>query len=268
MSLFSTSHGAPRLARPGDPQQEPLLPLATLPRDRHILTIADYCSRLPFRHRDAIYVSALPLAELLFIMNDSRSSPLRAIHITKISPPVIIPVRSASGTGRLQLERLSATEMWPGVWRQDRTRRWCRFRQPARRSRFPILPSVMRGSRRGRRELPKHFHEAANDRRQSRNSAGSRTSISHDHLSSRRYSELGPDVGTAGVALARPNVPPARVIRHLEPNESLDHSGRKQQGRASYYAPHLANRRMADGGRFNPNSNVAASRSRSGQLPR
>jgi rare lipoprotein A len=43
-------------------------------------------------------------------------------------------------------------------------------------------------------------------------------------------------------------------------HESIDHSGRKQKGRASYYAPSFANRRMADGARFNPNSNVAASR--------
>jgi hypothetical protein len=107
---------------------EPLLPLATLPRDGRNSHGCRLLQPSSIRHRDAIYVSALPLAELLFIMNDSRSSPLRAIHITKISPPVIIPVRSASGTGRLQLERLSATEMWPGVWRQDRaTRRWCRF---------------------------------------------------------------------------------------------------------------------------------------------
>jgi rare lipoprotein A len=66
--------------------------------------------------------------------------------------------------------------------------------------------------------------------------------------------------GMAGVALARPNAPPADVARHPGPHESIDQSGRKQTGRASYYAPHFANRRMADGGRFNPNSNMAASR--------
>lgn len=65
---------------------------------------------------------------------------------------------------------------------------------------------------------------------------------------------------TGGMALARPSAPPAHVARHLGPHESIDHSGRKQKGRASYYAPHFANRRMADGRRFNPDSNMAASR--------
>lgn len=65
---------------------------------------------------------------------------------------------------------------------------------------------------------------------------------------------------TSGMALARPSAPPAHVARHLGPHESIDHSGRKQKGRASYYAPHFANRRMADGRRFNPDSNMAASR--------
>ena len=40
----------------------------------------------------------------------------------------------------------------------------------------------------------------------------------------------------------------------------IDHSGRKQQGRASYYASRFANRKMANGNRFNPNSDVAASK--------
>jgi peptidoglycan lytic transglycosylase len=40
----------------------------------------------------------------------------------------------------------------------------------------------------------------------------------------------------------------------------LDHSGRKQTGRASYYASRFNNRKMADGNRFDPNSNVAASK--------
>jgi rare lipoprotein A len=62
--------------------------------------------------------------------------------------------------------------------------------------------------------------------------------------------------GTAGVALARPHTPSAHVARH----EGVDHSGRKQTGRASYYAPRFANRRMADGARFNPNADMAASR--------
>jgi rare lipoprotein A len=40
----------------------------------------------------------------------------------------------------------------------------------------------------------------------------------------------------------------------------IDHSGRKQAGRASYYAQEFTNRVMANGNRFNPESNVAASK--------
>ena len=39
-----------------------------------------------------------------------------------------------------------------------------------------------------------------------------------------------------------------------------DHSGRKQKGRVSYYAHHFTNRQMANGKRFDPNTNVAASK--------
>jgi rare lipoprotein A len=39
-----------------------------------------------------------------------------------------------------------------------------------------------------------------------------------------------------------------------------DHSGRKQAGRASYYAHHFTDRKMADGNRFNPNADIAASK--------
>jgi rare lipoprotein A len=44
------------------------------------------------------------------------------------------------------------------------------------------------------------------------------------------------------------------------PAGHIDHSGRKEKGRASFYAHHFANRKMADGRRMNPNSNVAASK--------
>ncbi|HVY15064.1 MAG TPA: septal ring lytic transglycosylase RlpA family protein [Rhodopila sp.] len=53
-----------------------------------------------------------------------------------------------------------------------------------------------------------------------------------------------------------PAVPASRVVR-------IDHSGRKEKGRASYYARHFANRKMADGRPLNPNANIAASK----QLP-
>lgn len=55
----------------------------------------------------------------------------------------------------------------------------------------------------------------------------------------------------------------AERLAHLPPlyPRGLDHSGQKQKGRASYYARHFAYRKMADGNRFDPNSNVAACRS-------
>jgi rare lipoprotein A len=40
----------------------------------------------------------------------------------------------------------------------------------------------------------------------------------------------------------------------------IDHSGRKEEGRASYYARYFDHRKMADGRRMNPNANVAASK--------
>jgi rare lipoprotein A len=40
----------------------------------------------------------------------------------------------------------------------------------------------------------------------------------------------------------------------------VDPSGRKQQGRGSYYSSHFAHRKMADGKPMNPQSNVAASK--------
>lgn len=51
-----------------------------------------------------------------------------------------------------------------------------------------------------------------------------------------------------------PPVPSSPVVR-------IDPSGRKEKGRASYYSQRFANRKMADGRRMNPHSNVAASKS-------
>ena len=50
-----------------------------------------------------------------------------------------------------------------------------------------------------------------------------------------------------------PSLPP-------EPAGHIDDSGRKQSGRASYYAKSFANRKMADGRRMNPNADIAASK--------
>ena len=40
----------------------------------------------------------------------------------------------------------------------------------------------------------------------------------------------------------------------------IDYSGRKAVGKASFYARHFGGRKMADGHRFNPAADVAASR--------
>jgi rare lipoprotein A len=50
-----------------------------------------------------------------------------------------------------------------------------------------------------------------------------------------------------------PPVPPA-------PTGHIDRSGRTEKGRASFYARHFANRKMANGRRMNPNAAVAASK--------
>ena len=46
----------------------------------------------------------------------------------------------------------------------------------------------------------------------------------------------------------------------VPPPRTADHSGRKVLGNASFYARHFAGRKMADGRRFNPAANVAASK--------
>jgi rare lipoprotein A len=82
----------------------------------------------------------------------------------------------------------------------------------------------------------------------------------------------GPIGGTSSTAAAEPLPPDTPAARQeaaqldkLPPVPSapaghIDHSGRTQKGRASYYAHHFANRKMADGRRMNPNSNIAASK--------
>jgi rare lipoprotein A len=52
--------------------------------------------------------------------------------------------------------------------------------------------------------------------------------------------------------------PPRRAQAQNPPAASRRHQ--VQRGRASYYGPKFSGRRMANGGRFNPNSNVAAHR--------
>ena len=46
----------------------------------------------------------------------------------------------------------------------------------------------------------------------------------------------------------------------VKPHGGIDHSGRKQMGRASYYADRFAHRKMTNGHRLDPNAHVAASK--------
>jgi rare lipoprotein A len=56
----------------------------------------------------------------------------------------------------------------------------------------------------------------------------------------------------------------AQRLAHLPPialnGRHIDHSGRAQRGRVSYYARRFTNRKMADGRRFDPNTAIAASK--------
>ena len=74
------------------------------------------------------------------------------------------------------------------------------------------------------------------------------------------------DAGTATDAAPQPDprVQEAEELAQLppvNPGGRIDHSGRKQEGKASYYAKHFTNRKMADGRKFDPNSDSAASKS-------
>src|SRR4051812_6284915 len=75
--------------------------------------------------------------------------------------------------------------------------------------------------------------------------------------------------GSAAAAFASPESPRAlEEAQHLDQlppvapsgKAPIDHSGRKQQGHASYYAAKFAHRKMADGNRMNPQAHVAASK--------
>lgn len=73
---------------------------------------------------------------------------------------------------------------------------------------------------------------------------------------------------TGAVCAAAPPTPEAQReaarLAELPPvvphGLSIDHSGRKQKGRASYYARRFDHRKMANGQRFDPDTNVAASK--------
>ena len=54
------------------------------------------------------------------------------------------------------------------------------------------------------------------------------------------------------------SLPPVAPSHAKKP--PIDHSGRAEAGKASFYAKHFAHRKMADGQRLDPNDNVAASK--------
>lgn len=53
-------------------------------------------------------------------------------------------------------------------------------------------------------------------------------------------------------------LPPVIPPRGVDP--PIDHSGRTEQGKASYYGPEFQGRTMANGRKFNPHGNAAASK--------
>ncbi|MDR3535033.1 MAG: septal ring lytic transglycosylase RlpA family protein [Acetobacteraceae bacterium] len=74
---------------------------------------------------------------------------------------------------------------------------------------------------------------------------------------------------TAGAAVPPPDSPAARQaaerLAQMPPvaphgGAPIDHSGRTEKGRASYYASHFAHRKMANGRRLDPNARTAASK--------
>ena len=76
-----------------------------------------------------------------------------------------------------------------------------------------------------------------------------------------------------GLPVAAANQPPDSPLARQEAQQldqlpavvpsgkaPIDHSGRKQKGKASYYSSKFVHKRMADGNHLNPQANVAASR--------
>ena len=74
---------------------------------------------------------------------------------------------------------------------------------------------------------------------------------------------------SAGAAIPLPNsvlaLQEAKHLDQLPPvvpwgKAPIDHSGRNQKGRASYYSANFAHRKMADGNHMNQQANIAASK--------
>ena len=100
--------------------------------------------------------------------------------------------------------------------------------------------------------VPAH---AADDRRRS---ASAETAKSRPGQPAQSARWAGRHAPAAATAHRRHRAPAARLTPG---REVIDHSGRPQRGRASYYGREFNGRKMANGRPFNPNSNIAASRS-------
>jgi rare lipoprotein A len=71
------------------------------------------------------------------------------------------------------------------------------------------------------------------------------------------YSFAAPPQGSPA---ARQDAAELARLPPVTPHGGIDHSGRKQMGRASYYANRFAHRTMTDGHRLDPNAHAAASK--------
>ena len=96
--------------------------------------------------------------------------------------------------------------------------------------------------------------EAADDRRRGASAHAARGTPGQPAQAAKRKGRHAPTA-----ALRHGHRAPA--ARLTPGREVIDRSGRPQRGRASYYGPRFNGRKMANGRPFDPNSNVAASRS-------
>ncbi len=67
-------------------------------------------------------------------------------------------------------------------------------------------------------------------------------------------------VSPQGSSAARQDAEELARLPPVKPHGGIDHSGRKQTGKASYYANRFAHRKMTNGHRLDPNAHVAASK--------
>ena len=97
--------------------------------------------------------------------------------------------------------------------------------------------------------------QAAEDRRRG---APAHAGVAKPSQQSQSERRKGRHASTAATAHRRHRAPNVRLTPG---REVIDHSGRPQRRRASYYGREFNGRKMANGRPFNPDSNVAASRS-------